>query len=342
MMRRLYLHIGFHKTGSSRLQSVLRQNRSRLAEAGYLVPEPLRASRPQHGLAWLCEQPRDAIPRPQRRRFRAQVEHLLSQFRNTHLPFGVLSSENLAWLGDVAAVRRVARLLHPVAEEVVLVCAIRRQDELAVSHHQQGLRGWQRAYDYYGGAGAPMGRLPRQSWRYLDFSERLSQWCDAFGDSPVRLVVMEARDRDPLDLLLPSLDLADMDDLVLPDISNTSISAATQYLLEHLDKHRPMRTHADFSSRRKLTRELEKALPVFPDDPPRLRPARVSAEVFYQNYQSSNERLRTRFLPQREALFSEDFAAYPERDDREKFDVQELMNRCNGVISATYRAALVA
>ena len=50
-MSKLYLHVGFHKTGTTALQTILNRNRKQLAELGFLYPKT-RKFKAQHEFAW--------------------------------------------------------------------------------------------------------------------------------------------------------------------------------------------------------------------------------------------------------------------------------------------------
>ena len=64
-MRRIVLHIGYHKTGSSALQQFLFTHRRRLSEAGILYPIPAVGPK-RANITWLGQSPptTDSIPRP--------------------------------------------------------------------------------------------------------------------------------------------------------------------------------------------------------------------------------------------------------------------------------------
>lgn len=89
-IRRCYIHIGTHKTGTTSLQHVLNTQRNKLIELSYLYPctgRPANARRGQHNIAW-------ALSRDRRFRKRyGTIDELLTEIAGVRYDV-ILSSED--------------------------------------------------------------------------------------------------------------------------------------------------------------------------------------------------------------------------------------------------------
>ncbi|MBI1172181.1 hypothetical protein GC209_12330 [bacterium] len=175
-MKRLTLHIGSHKTGTSTLQVTFRDNEAALLARGlavarvppwehvhpYLVftnparifPEGYHLTDPEAFAAFLADRPADHV---------------------------FASSENFSFFFRQGAIDDLARALKRRFDRIRIVVYLRRQDRHAVSHHQEGARAdrppegqlWGHALTALPEP-APIQRL------YLDYDQRLSMWESAF------------------------------------------------------------------------------------------------------------------------------------------------------------------
>ena len=143
----LTLHIGTGKTGTSSLQNFLGRNRARLADAGWLYPRSLGRTRHAQFGRWtrseeeLAGAIRDG--RPGARKYddpeqlrRAVPQRLLAEVERTGLTRVLISDEAL-FASPEPSLARLRRFTDEHASEVRLVCYLRRQDDLLVSHYQQ-------------------------------------------------------------------------------------------------------------------------------------------------------------------------------------------------------------
>ena len=148
--RAVVLHAGSGKTGTSTIQSFLRDNRSRLAELGILVPKSAGAAR--HAKLNLFMRPADELadsPRWHRRedqdlaRFRRTFKrHLFAEIEAAGLPRVLFTDEEVFKASD-AALRRLCRITRPIAASLREVVYLRRQDDHLVSRYQEGVKiGW--------------------------------------------------------------------------------------------------------------------------------------------------------------------------------------------------------
>jgi hypothetical protein len=154
-MRRLVLHVGMGKTGSSTIQETLAANRAPLERAGICYPRPSwRSSRRttfrqvNHNLLVGLLQPLEALPREfaaagdlaaVRRAgtvFWHDVQHQIAQ---SDAPTVVLSGEYLFYL-DAAEMSALRALLAPHFDEIDVVAYVREPASYHLALTQQRLR----------------------------------------------------------------------------------------------------------------------------------------------------------------------------------------------------------
>lgn len=126
MLRRIILHIGTHKTGTTALQNLMAQQRKALAKAGVCYPDPQHpdiADLTKHSAFYkaVCAGPDQA---------RQAVEAVLAEARAQKAHTLILSEEGFSEplfdkFAPLAALRDVA--------EVEVVCLLRRQDRFIES-----------------------------------------------------------------------------------------------------------------------------------------------------------------------------------------------------------------
>lgn len=182
MKRKLFLHIGRPKVGSTALQTLLHDNRELLARRGVLYPESPMLKKGSHKLALVFQrQLRDArtvescSPSDVYDALHAEVER-------RGLPRVVVSTENM-FLVDPS---RVVPLLT-ARYDVTVVCYLRRQDRVLVSSLVQEIKEDQVApnFDIDSYAQAPK-RL-----EYLDYALILGRWAKAFGRANIVVRILE-------------------------------------------------------------------------------------------------------------------------------------------------------
>ncbi len=187
MARRVFLHLGLPKTGTSYLQTILWAHRDELRAAGLLVP-----GRERRDHLWASLVVRDD-PRVARRNPRAPEA------------WDVLRTETAAWAGDVvlsheffcsATAEQAARAVAALAPaEVHLVVTAREPLGLFTSSWQESLknRGTTRLEDY--GRSESEDPLEVWDWRALDLGLVLGRWAPTVPDDRVHLITPPARDR---------------------------------------------------------------------------------------------------------------------------------------------------
>ena len=312
---RAVIHIGAEKTGTTTLQEFLHLNRGLLAESGVVFPATpgLR----QHGLLSLAcldpgrenQQARTYAP------FVVDPEAWRAEFaqafqgevaaRAPGMQALLLSSELFhTQLLQPREVARLKDLLDPFCDSYRIVFYMRRQDRLEVSRYSTNLRA----------GGTRASPLPERHDRYLNYEAVLARWVPVFGAaSLVPRVYERARFRGG-DLVADFLDAAGLPGLAdgtRPDRRNTALSARAQMLLRAFNLRAPTLPWGRLPDRATVRKAVAGYLASRFPGPPML-PTRDEALAFYARYRESNARIARQWF-QRDALFDEDFGAYPEQ-----------------------------
>lgn len=315
---RLIAHIGAEKTGTTSIQAFLAANRARLKELGVLYPECLGAET-HVGLSAFAQADdrRDDTRRyfdigpdtDDLAAFRTRIEAAFADEIAEAAPrLVIVSNEHLhSRVQSRAEKARLAGLLERRAEQVDVVCYIRRQTELALSLYSTALR-FQRV-DI-----APLPKPTRRLPYYYDYDRMLSEYAEAFGEDRIHVRLYDdgliggdaVRDFSAF----AGLDAAD--GLITPPRQNSSINAPAQRFLAALNRLAPNGDEARLVRGNAVT-----LLEAFFSGRGQMV-SRAEAEEFQARFGESNERVRARWFPERETLFSADFSRYPDEVDADR------------------------
>lgn len=181
-MKKLFLHIGFNKTGSTSLQQNLAANTAALSRQGILYPHdrrapytqrwqhvPLAAAIPGRHVPWLSQVKRKTLDRA--------YETLFAAVKGTPHDRLVISSESFGGIDrDLKKVRWVRDQFSDY--DITVVAYIRRQDSYFLSTYQESIKA---------GGTNPFNFDDHASIRGLHFAQRLEPWRQVFG--PEKVVV---------------------------------------------------------------------------------------------------------------------------------------------------------
>lgn len=310
--RRIVLHPGTEKTGTTSIQAYCAHNAEVLRAAGVLYPEGLG---PKNHLALAAAVGRlDRIRHigptegwrdtEDQARFRADVVRRLGaaarQIRDGTL---LLSSEHLSSRLDDEDVAALRALLAPFAETIEVVIYLRRQDELLLSLYSTYVKS---------GGKNDIGWLAGIAW--LDFDLYLQRWENVFGREhiTVRRYPVEG------DRLIADFFEAGR----LPPIAgaptrrmNRSLDARNLQILKAINDRMPAWDESGLMPQRaELVSLLEERSSGAP-------PALSAAErqAILERFAESNERVRRRYFPRSPSLFPEP-APRPAESDGAGFD----------------------
>lgn len=287
-MRRLILHIGSHKTGSTSLQNALRRghNEGVLGSWTYVFPPGKSAI---HGMVIATGSGPDT-------RFRVNIPRLL-ELMPQHGDC-IISSELLFWLDEAAQIDELARVLRARFDDIHLVAYLRRQDALALSHRKQVVRGVV-ALQFYGAKVSALPEFQPHMMRYFDYPSKLDMWARAFGQDRITVRRFQASDLVGGDTVHDFFGLIGVPPVIIRARANEAMSRSQ--ILAGLWLQ---------------ARGLD-AVSVWPelmqiDDPDHLMPSRSDAQAFLYRFGAINAELARRYDPSGPArYFDEDMSGYP-------------------------------
>lgn len=176
MKKRLLLHIGIGKTGTTSIQDMLLNNQARLAEHGVLYPKTGIVQFGHHGLAILDEQTFSA-------KTHALYQGLLKEIRNSSCHTVLISSENYSFM-TAGYINDLANSLQEF--EVKIVFYVREQIKLFASSYLE----WLKVGKEHQGSVKKFFELHKNSF---DFARRIAPWEDAFGQENIMVRLFEKR-----------------------------------------------------------------------------------------------------------------------------------------------------
>lgn len=318
-MRRLSLHIGSHKTGTTALQETFVQNKALLQSRGlgyaygsgdcqlheYLsIIDPASVLTEGYG-----------VVDPDR------FAHDLAATAG-EMVFG--SSENFAFFFRQGPIDALAKALHARFDEVRILAYIRRQDRHALSHHQEGARPDR----------APEGQLwghrltalpqpqPHHSL-YLNYDRRLAMWEQAFGPENVTVRIYDRNYLKNGDIIPDVLEFLGVSaEGIVPAPNMNHALGLQKAKVGHLAN--------ELFDNEILTKSLLWSLP---EGEAKMLPSAAEARAFLAPYQDSNRLLnQRRGITAFPNLFPDDFDDLPQ-EPREQWSDAAATSALRAVIT---------
>ena len=232
----IMFHAGFHKTGTTALQSAFASSRPQLLEAGVLYPGNRRS---HHRAAMVVTKRTWGWEERGGQRTEPKYWGRVARAAAAHEGRVVISSEGFALADDAALDRIVDRL---GAERLHAVFTLRPMSRLLASSWQQYLKyGLAMRYENWlkNVFAAPPECPPTPNfWRRNDHVGIMARWAERLGPDRVSLVVLDEGDRDYLFRTFEHL-LALPSGLLVPDpelsASNRSMTAAEAEMLRQVN-----------------------------------------------------------------------------------------------------------
>ena len=297
MIRKLIIHIGCHKTGTSSIQHTLYKNKVPLFKQGFtLFHENPDGSERKSGnaLTWV--------------KFKLKREHRIEGKIRKELPKAlaaagnnvIISAETLSWVFSAKDIQGFQKQLSKYFDDIKIIAYIRRQDMQAVSQYQQASKhGAFVAARFYNGGTRALPVYKNYFQKYLNYHRRLGMWADAFGDNNMVIRVFERSQLIDGDSVADFFQVCGLTKTTASPRTNES-SGWEKTKIGHL------LSQQEFSE--PVWRKLAKHL----DNNGKLMPSREAASAFYANFIDSNNLLNKRFsLNEVEAVFNSGFDTYP-------------------------------
>ena len=180
MKRKLLLHVGSHKTGSTSLQRYLYENQDTLRDHGWSLffskNKKNSSSYTSVGSSnsWVTLS-------GDKSKFTAQlspsiIQEVLKLDGNV-----IISAEELSWVFLIEDIQKIKELFEPYFSVHVLFY-IRRQDKFLLSHYQQGFKTKESsAASFYGRELTPYPEFCEYFDMYLDYFKKVNNWVSVFS-----------------------------------------------------------------------------------------------------------------------------------------------------------------
>ncbi|MGI3171699.1 hypothetical protein ACRARG_21360 [Pseudooceanicola sp. C21-150M6] len=321
MPKKLLLHIGCHKTGTTAIQRACMLNRDALRDKGWSF-----ALGPRNVANWGNIFGFPMTPEGVQFRITPNGYERLGEGLDGLEGNVILSAEDLFFLEE-EEIGQLAKWLAPRFDEIEICAYLRRQDELAVSQKAQGAKTVQSALLF----GTTPGALPELTpgvRRYLDFAGKLEAWRSAFG-GPVLTVHEYNRARlsggDIVTDFFARLGLEPDNDL--QDVNRSLGANQTQLLLS---------LRAAGLNQVAVARARNAGW-IGEDSHGGLRPSRAEAQAFLAEFAGSNRRLPD--VLGHDFAFHDDMSKYPETPqdtgyaEYERDNLLALVARLSGIAS---------
>ena len=316
---RCILHIGTEKTGTTALQTALSNQREYLSENGVCyakAPGELNCRSLAAAFTSLGERDdyklKYGLTEPEefanwRQKLLGEIRNEITTERNRCHTY-ILSSEHFSSkIIRNADVTDFAEYLRNEFEDIQVVCYLRRQDLMATSRINEGLR-----------AGFPQRWFPKVSDNgtlpaLYDYQTLIKRWSVAFGESAIKLRTFERSK------LIGGSVVADFSETQLGvplkqadhAMSNLSLSFTAQVALMMFNQGMGIESRLHVAKHRQaLAKYLEKVAPGSDG-----KPSRSRALSFYEHFREGNSLLAKLYF-QRDHLFDERFDDYPELEPK--------------------------
>jgi hypothetical protein len=292
-MSELFIHIGSHKTGTTSIQQacshLLSGKESKNIKYLNIRPSGTRIVEDSGALENFTAQIRiDAADEI----FRPFIEDIY-----------IVSDESFFWISEPATVHQFAKLLKDRFSRITIICYLRRQDLLALSHRTQVANGMPAAR-FYGVQVTPLPQYQPHFQSYFNYADKLSAiWATAFGKENIQVISY---------------------DVIAKNGGDVGSDFANRLGIK-FDAYNPIRANVSIKGNRALVglklmamgvsrARAAKILENLPSAGEFL-PTRNQAKAFLSHFEGSNRQLaldwKTDGVP---VAFDDDFAMYPDVD----------------------------
>lgn len=321
-MKRAILHIGTEKTGTTSIQKFLYENRIKLGAKGILFSETAGYLSNQNLVVYAKKAPESDLAPPSldvhnrsdlslwKDQFAVKHSAEVVAFQQRHTDSTVIySAEHLqSRLTTISEIKRAARLLRPMFDQIEVLVYLRRQDRYALSAHSTAVRA--------GGQNDFAFESVNAEGPYYNYRELLENWSEVFGEDAVRVRLFEKSRLIGRDVVedfqsvtgVDQLDLA----LAAPDSVNEALSHTALSLLRRFNELQEGDACLNGKSKQQVRPRLLDAVQAIDDDFGKVLPVRASAVAFYERFVKDNQWIADRWLDGEG--FDDDFSAYPEKD----------------------------
>ena len=323
--RKLYLHIGYHKTGTTAIQACLAENKRLFLKHGYHYPQidPNDEERHHHhNIAWQVRNHKRYSPQD------GKIDDLLREIERVRAPRVIISSEEFSQ-SNLPEIRKLAQVFE--AYDVTVIVYLRRQDQYLQAVWAQGVKSGKQ-YDRFTDwlekkvfeqaiSGTPT-KDRRSIWVRLNYWQTIADWASVFGEGNIRVRPYE-RSQLPPNILVDFLQTCDLEDTQwVPDTDQRNVTASLKTLetIRYILAKLKYEIGEDDRFRALFTARLrEKAEELGWNDQ---KMNLITPEIYQRimcHFTESNQKIARLYL-NRDELFLEDFVEKPITT----FDINDL------------------
>ena len=298
--KKIFIHIGQHKTGSTSIQQALYNNSDTLKKNNlfYYRKKP-NGKKDAHVSSWIkpirSDDYDDLAIIIQPEKLAIEVSKLPGNV--------IISSEEFSWVQNKDVLSRFKNSLKKYFDSIVIITYIRRQDSQVVSYCQEEAKsgGGMKESRFFQCENRAVPKYKKYYDRYLDYNTRLSKWADVFKDENLFIRIFDKNHLYNEDVVLDFFKLIG----IKKDIQSARFNASwgfektkIVYLME----------------KNKMNKYFKNIIYQNLDNSSKLLPSRCEAMEFYSFYRESNKKLNSRFSlnSTNDSIFDEDFSIYPE------------------------------
>ncbi|NND89528.1 MAG: hypothetical protein HKN42_01590 [Granulosicoccus sp.] len=321
-MKKAILHIGTEKTGTTSIQKFLFQNRSRLLLSGNLFPATAGfisnqrlvvygKNAPEADLAGPSLDVDDPVALAQWKEQFVQehcAEIMAFHQRQAADSTVIYSSEHLqSRLTSVDEIKRIARLLRPMFDDLRIVVYLRRQDKYALSAHSTSVRGGDVkdfAFEAIDAAGP-----------YYNYRKLLENWSEVFGEEALTVHIFERSRLCGGDVVSDFCRIAGIDNdspgLEMPEPENEALSQTALAILRRFNSLAANDPRLNGLGKQQLRPFLIERVQAIDDEWGRMLPGRAQAISFHEHFAADNQWIADHWLEGQG--FDQSFSEYPEQ-----------------------------
>lgn len=297
MKKKLYIHIGSHKTGTTSIQKSLFENASLLKEHNlvYFSRNPDGSQDFHHNLnKWFYGYSKKHNAEKLAKKLAGFSENV------------IISAEALSFVFFKDELLQLKKNLDKFFDEIKIIAYLRRQDQQLISHYNQSTKFYETPENvFFGTSSLALPKYQKHFRHYFDYHQKLSMWSNVFGEKNIVIRIFDKKtlfNGDAVSDFFNTLNIKYLDNTVHVNESSNFEKAKIGLLMNQAGVNN-----------RLLRNIISKNL----NSNNKFLPCREEAEKFYALYHDSNIKLNKMFdISDNETIFNEDFSMYPEEGNQ--------------------------
>ncbi|WP_444919775.1 hypothetical protein ACJJID_12555 [Microbulbifer sp. CnH-101-G] len=306
-MRTLFLHIGFHKTGSSALQLALKQSTKLLSSRGI---EFLSLGKKGSSSRTVDIQKKNGR---MFYRINRRLGNLLAKSRGENV---IVSAEHLCFIHTLDDIESIYRDCRKFFDRCQIIVYLRRQDLQALSFKRQAARAAapniSPSSQLFGHCEGAFPHVNADLMTYFDYFSKLKIWATVFGEGALNVREFSVEFLQDGDVVNDFCSLLGVY-VNIPSVRINEGVGRKEFLLTN----KLLELGVTESEVKKLKPMMRKGIS-------ELTPSKAEAEGFFSFFEYCNKPLNDHFLKNASGLaFDNDFSGYPE-EGNDSLTIQDL------------------